>query len=219
MSVYVYTTVKDYKAAKKALDKMKKAPATAVQRSLSDVRKRAPGWVASEIVNVYGVSKSEITGGKIGTTKVSGISIDKITIKYRGRRLTPVHFHMSPAAPKSGAYTLKSTIIKGNRATLGKVKKLTKKQKKNIGRNFHHEGTRNSPQSPWMLQTTGAKSADGVPYIPFQRRKQPGKPQYAMRTLSLPQMVSGERTNKNITEALQTNLDKRVSNHMKQLWK
>lgn len=219
MSVYAYTTVKDYKAAKKALKKMKKVPATAVQRSLSDVRKRAPGWVANEIVNVYGVSKSEVTGEKIGTTKVSGVSIDKITIKYRGRRLTPVHFHMSPTAPKSGAYTLKASIIKGNRKTLSKIKKLTKKQRKNIGRNFRHEGTRNSPRSPWMLQTTGAKSADGVPYIPFQRRKQPGKPQYAMRTLSLPQMVSSERTNENIVNALQTNLDKRVSNHMKQLWK
>lgn len=222
MSVYIRSTVKDYKATKKALEKMKKAPATAVQRSLSDVRKRAPGWVASEIINVYNIKKSEVTGGKIGTTKIGGTSIDKITIKYRGRRLTPVHFGMYPTEAKkikSGVYTMKATFIKGNRKTLSKVKKPTKKQWENIGRNFHHAGTQNSPRSPWMMKSTGAKSADKVQFIPFQRRSQPGKPQVAMRTLSLPQMVSSERTNENITSALQAGLDERFAHHMGRMWK
>lgn len=220
MSVYAYTKVKDYKTVKKALDKMQKVPETAIKRTLSDVRKRAPVWIANEITQVYGISKSELASKKIGSVKVGGVSVDKITIKYRGRRLTPVHFRMNPTAPKvGGGYTLKASILKGHRATIGKVKKLTKKQRKNISRNFRKEGTRNSSCSPYMLQTTGAKSADSVQYIPFQRRAQPGKPAFALRTVSLPQMVSSERTNDRIYSALTEKLDKRISNHMKLLEK
>lgn len=220
MSVYVYTTVKDYKATKKALEKMKKAPATAVQRSLSDVRKRAPGWIAKEITQIYGVPKSEITGGKIGKTKVGGTSIDKITIKYRGRRLSVRHFGITPKAPtKSGRYALKTSIIKDKQVILGKVKKLTKKQRANVGRNFHRQGTKQSDHSPIMWMYTGAKSADKVQSIPFQRKSQRRTDLKAITTVALPQMVGGWRTEPNITAALQQNLDKRIENHMKHLWK
>lgn len=220
MSVYIRSTVKDYKATKKALEKMKKAPQKAVKSALNEVHRYGPGWVAKEIVKVYGIDKSEVTGGKIGTTKVGGVSIDKITFKYRGRRLTPVHFGMKPKKPtKSGKYTLSASVIKGSRKTLSQNKALTKPQRRNIGRNFHHAGTRNSPSSPWMLRSTGAKSADKTQYIPFQRRSQPGKPQVAMRTVSLPQMVSSERTNENITNMLQTKLDNRFAHYMGRMWK
>ena len=70
-----------------------------------------------------------------------------------------------------------------------------------------------------MLRSTGAKSADKTQYIPFQRRSQPGKPQVAMRTVSLPQMVSSERTNENITNMLQTKLDNRFAHYMGRMWK
>ena len=68
--------------------------------------------------------------------------------------------------------------------------KLTKKQRAALGKNFTRSGTQNSPKSPWMLQHTGNTKAEGIDYIPFQRRKQPGKFDEVMRTVSLPQMVT-----------------------------
>lgn len=78
------------------------------------------------------------------TIKVAGVSVDGATLEYKGRTLTPVHFKMSPKKrpdaqqknpiripglligsgspvamvrpPK--AYTVKATIIKGQRASL-----------------------------------------------------------------------------------------------------
>lgn len=78
------------------------------------------------------------------TIKVAGITVDGATLEYKGRTLTPVHFKMSPKkrpeaqqnktlripgqAISSGSpvamirppkkYTVKATIIKGNRASL-----------------------------------------------------------------------------------------------------
>lgn len=184
--------IKGYKDLVKQLEGLKSAPQKVIESTLSDVKARGPGWIASGITDRYGIKKTDITGGKVGKLKIQYKGSMALRLKYSGRRLTPARFSMSPKSPKPnrGSYTLKATILKGNRKTIGKVKKLTKKQLTNIGRNFQHQGTRNSPQSPWMLQTTGNKKEGGIDYIPFQRRKQPGEFKDVMRTVSLPQMVT-----------------------------
>lgn len=182
----------NYKELKTDLKKLTQtAPKTVIEKTLNDVKIRGPVWIAAGVSDHYNVKKAEITGGKIGKVKIKGGSIETLMLQYTGRRLTPTHFGMSPQAPKDGAgsYTSKATIIKGQKKTLGKVKKLTKKQRANIGRNFTKQGQRNSPQSPWMLHSTGAKSADKVQYIPFQRREQPGKLDHVFKSVSLPQMI------------------------------
>ena len=202
--------IKNYSAIKKRLEDMKKAPSQVIKNVTSDAAKRIPGWVATEVTKTYGVKKSEITGQKIGKVRAVGKGIKDLKIIYTGRLLTPTHFSMSPKAPKSGGgYTLKASILKGQRKTLGNVKKLTKKQRASLQR-----GMRNSPQSPWMLQHTGAKDDEKTQFIPFQRREQPGKMKYVMKTISLPQMVSSERTHGNIQQAINEGLGKRLDHHM-----
>lgn len=201
--------VKNYKALRKQIEDMKKAPRKVLTAVTADAKKRVPGWVATEVSKVYGVKKGEITGKKIGTVQTKGNSIEEVKIIYKGRLLTPARFGMTPKAPGKNAYTLKAQIIRGQKKTLGKVKKMTKKQRASL-----QKGSRNSPQSPWMLQRTGANSDDKIQYIPFQRREQPGKMKYVMKTLSLPQMVSSERTEKGIQTAINDGLGKRLDHHM-----
>jgi hypothetical protein len=216
------TSVKDYQKLQRELDAIKGKSETALRRIVSDARERVPGWVATEVTKVYNIGSDEIKPGggagvkkSAGTIKVQGDTIDTIQIVYRGRLLTPAHFGMKPEAPTGGAYTLKAKILKsGGAKTLSKVKKLTKKQRKNIGRNFTRQGTRNSPQSPYMLQ-----SNKGGGYIPFQRREQPGKMDHVMRTISIPQMVSSKRTKDNIDNAIAEKLGKRIEHHLKPLAK
>lgn len=202
--------IKNYKALRKQIKDMKKAPRQVLKSLTADAKKRAPGWVATEVSKVYGVKKSEITGKKIGSVKVQGGNIDQVQIVYKGRVLTPTHFSMSPKAPKPnrGSYTLKASIIKGERTTLGKVKKLTKKQRAALAKNFTRSGTQKSDHSPVMLMPTGST------YIPFQRRSTNRKDVQAVKTVSLPQMVSSERTEKGIQTAISDGLGKRLNHHM-----
>ena len=213
----------------KELQDINKKAEMVCQRTVSDVATRAPGWIAQGAADRYAIKKNSITGQKVGNVDVKTTATNggayhgfRATITYTGRRLTPARFTMKPAAPPPGraGYTLKAEIRKGQSKQLGKVKKLTRKQWYNIGRNFTHQGTRNSPVSPWMLQPTGNKRADGIPYIPFQRVKQPGNMTEVMRTISLPQMVTQGKNgpmHPEVEKHVMEGLEKRLENHLKLL--
>ena len=126
---------------------------------------------------------------------------------------------MPPKAPREGAYTLKAEIIKGEKKVLGKVKKLTKKQRAQLAKNFRREGTRTSDHSPIMLMHTGNQRVDGTSYIPFQRKSTDRKDVKAVKGPSVPQMIDSERTAPNITKAINENLGKRLDHHLKLLEK
>lgn len=203
--------IKNYKALQKQLEDMKKAPRQVLKALTSDAKKRVPGWVATEVSKVYGVKKSEITGKKVGTVQTKGESFDQVKVIYKGRVLTPTHFSMNPKTPKPnrGPYTLKATVIKGERTTMGKVKKLTKKQLAAMGKNFTRSGTQKSDHSPIMLMR-----ANGGHYLPFQRKSTNRKDIEAIKTVSLPQMVSSKRTEQGIQTAINDGLGKRLDHHM-----
>lgn len=201
-------------ALQKYLEKDKKNAEKVFKSLMGDIRKRAPGWIAVEIANVYGVKKAEVSNGALGTVKVKGTKPTDAVIVFAGRVLTPTHFGMTPKAPGANAYTLKASIVKGQKKTLGKVKKLSKKQRANIGKNFTRQGTRSSSKSPVMLMHTGNKQEGGTNYIPFQRKSQNRKDIKAIKTLSLPQMVSSERTSKSISSTLDENISKRLEHYM-----
>ena len=201
------------------IEKLKSKSETVLKRLTSDAKNRVPGWVATEVAKTYNIKKSEITPDKTGTGKkmagsvrVQGDTVSSLQIVYRGRVLTPVHFGMTPKAPKE-SYTLKAEIIKGNKVTLGQKKKLTKKQRQNIGKNFRRQGTRNSQRSPIMLMPTGSS------YVPFQRKSTDRKDIEVIRTLSMPQMITSDRTRDNINQAINDGLEKRLIQHMKLLEK
>lgn len=209
-AVSVRCEIRNYKALLKQLDDQKKAPQKVLKALSSDARKRVPGWVSTEITKTYGIKKSDISGNKVGDVKVQGDIVKNMKVVYTGRPLTHTHFSMSPKVPKQGgSYTLKATVIKGQRTTLGKVKKLTKAQRAALAKNFTRSGTQRSDHSPIMLMR-----ANGGQYLPFQRKSKDRKDIEAIKTVSLPQMVSSERTAENIHAAINDGLGKRLDHHM-----
>lgn len=220
MSRSIIVEIQRFEAVQRRMTQMHRDAESALQRILSDAKERVPGWVNQEILKVYGVDKGELTGGKLGSVRISGNTVHSLKFIYKGRRLTPVHFNMKEDAPTGGAYTIKATIIKGQRKKIGGVKKLSKKQRKNIGRNYTHQGTRNSPTSPNMLLSTRAAHG-GVPFIPFQRNRQVTRGQSNVwdkfTTVSLPQMATGERTAPGIQRAIDEKLGKRVTHHLRRV--
>lgn len=210
-----------YRQTIKALEALQGQSERVIKRLMADARTRVPGWVASEVTQVYNIKKSEITPAKVGQFKksagsisVRGETIDGLEIVYRGRVLTPTHFGMTPKAPRD-SYTLKAEIIKGRKTVLGQKKKLTKKQRKALGKNFRRQGTRSSDHSPIMLMPTGAGNADKTQYIPFQRKSTRRSDIEAIKTVSLPQMVSSDRTSEAINAAINEGMQKRLAQHMK----
>lgn len=203
---------KNAKKQLKALKAMKGKSEKVLQRLVSDAKTRVPGWVATEVAKVYGIKKSEITQAKVGRVGARGDTVESLEIVYKGRTLTPTHFSMTPKVPRE-SYTLKAGIFKGKKTVLGKKKKLTKKQRAALAKNFRREGTKTSDHSPIMLMPTGGT------YIPFQRKSKNRSDVEAIKTLSLPQMVSSERTQEGINRAISEGLEKRLAQHMKILEK
>lgn len=213
--------VTNYKQTIRALESLQGKSERVMKRLISDARSRVPGWIATEVTQVYNIKKSEITqtktgraGRTAGSIRVQGEQIEGLAIIYRGRPLTPTHFGLTPKSPRD-TYTLKAEILKGQKVVLGKKKKLTKKQRAALGKNFRRQGTRNSDHSPIMLMPTGARSAEGTQYIPFQRKSTDRKDIEAIKTISLPQMVSSDRTSEAINRAINEGLQKRMAQHMK----
>ena len=220
--------IKNYKKVKKEIRKLQKAPEIVSKRIVSDFKSRAPGWIAKEVAAVYNIKQNEVKpsggggGGKsIGNIGVKGNTITTAKLVYHGRLLTLTHFGMKPTEPPNTrkAYTIKVKIKRGKGKTVGKNKRLTKKQKKNIGKNFRKQGKQNSAASPIMLLHTGNRQEGGTSYIPFQRMSQRRSDLEVRKTISMPQMVSSKRVEKKIDDVLSKNIGKRLGQHMSRYMK
>ena len=182
----------------------------AISSTVKDVKARAPGWIAQEVTAVYNIKKGEITpssGGKpkkmAGSVSVSGETIEELTIAYSGRLLTPVHFGMTPkTAPPGKSYTLRMQVVKG--------------QKKVIGRylNTRTPGGPYSERSHNILMGTGNTKAGGVSAIPFQRMSRTRTDIKKFTTISVPSMITSERTNEKILKRLQDETAKRLQHNL-----
>ena len=184
----------------------------AISSTVKDVKARAPGWIAQEVTAVYNIKKGEITpsgknSGKpkkmAGNVSVSGETIEELTITYSGRLLTPVHFGMTPkTAPPGKSYTLRMQVVKG--------------QKKVIGRylNTRTPGGPYSERSHNILMGTGNTKAGGVSAIPFQRMSRTRTDIKKFTTISVPSMITSERTNEKIMTRLQEETAKRLQHNL-----
>lgn len=182
----------------------------AISNTIKDVKARAPGWIAQEVTAVYNIKKSEITpsgSGKpkkmAGSIQITGETIEELAITYKGRLLTPVHFGMTPkTAPPGKSYTLRMQVVKG--------------QKKVIGRylNTRTPGGPYSERSHNILMGTGNTKAGGVSAIPFQRMSRTRTDIKKLTTISVPSMITSERTNEKILKRLQDETAKRLQHNL-----
>ena len=138
-----------------------------------------------------------------GSVSVSGETIEELTITYFGRLLTPVHFGMTPkTAPPGKSYTLRMQVVKG--------------QKKVIGRylNTRTPGGPYSERSHNILMGTGNTKTGGVSAIPFQRMSRTRTDIKKFTTISVPSMITSERTNEKIMTRLQEETAKRLQHNL-----
>lgn len=169
----------------------------AVQRTINDVKSRAPAQVTKAVTAVYGIKSSEVTaagkaakgGAKtIGSIKVKGITVDSVQITYKGRVLTPSHFSMTPKTRPQGGkkYTVKAAIFKGQKKALGTSVFL-------------------------------APTAAGGTEIPFKRETVKRLPIEAIRTVSIPQMITNEKVSADIQKRIDELLSTRLQHNAERL--
>lgn len=86
-----------------------------------------------------------------------------------------------------------------------------------VGRykNTRTKGGPYSQRSHWILMGTGNTKADGTSWIPFQRMSKTRTDIQKMTTISVPQMITSDRTNEAIMLRLNTETAKRLDHHMK----
>ena len=201
-----------------ALRRLRKAGPNATRqmnRLIVDLKKRVPGWVSSGIMQEYNIKKKSIEGKS--KLRITGSGLQDLEFKYTGERLTPASFGMTPKSPPPArGYTIRATIKKGQKKQISQVKKLNKRQRARLAKNFTRSGARTSKQSPWMLQRTGADRVDGATYIPFQRTNYGGSTSggpmsTVLKTIAVPQMIRDGKGNlkPGVAEKFNEGLEKR----------
>lgn len=225
----------------------------AITSTVKDVKARAPGWIAQEVTAVYNIKKSEIVpsgNGRpkrmAGSIRITGETIEKLAITYKGRLLTPVHFGMTPKAPPNGkSYTLKVQVLKGQKKVIGRYKNTRtpggpfsqrshnilmgtgngqeggtnwnpfRRMSKTRTGNSQKGGTNWIPFQRMSKTRTGNGQEGGTNWIPFQRMSKTRTDIKKVTTISVPQMITSERTNEAIMLRLNTETAKRLDHHMK----
>jgi len=223
----IRTDPKELKRVIIDIEGFKTASRSVVSKTVNDLAKRAPAWVAKSVTELYNIKKSEIAPTEmqkskgamrklIGYVKLQGHGepVASVMLTYRSRLLTPVHFNMTPKTPPRGkSYTLKAEFFKGKKEVISRVK-ANKEQ--DFAANLRKQGKHTSAQSPIMLMGTGTKSQDKVPYIPFQRTSTERNDVEVFKTLSLSQMVTNPTVSEAIKKTIETNASARLAHYMKQ---
>lgn len=195
-------TLKGYAKLTKELHAINKDSENVVKKTTSDFKSRAPAWVAAAVSATYGIKKAEINKAKtsakaVGKIKVSGVMVDNVQLTFSGRVLTPTHFNMKPKArPKATKDENGKTVRKAKKYTV--TAEIIKGQRKALGSNV-------------FLGTN-----KGTGDIPFQRTGQGRTPIEAIKTLSIPQMITNETVAAQIQKNIDENLTKRLQHHLDQ---
>lgn len=174
------------------INSMRRDSAKVINRTIGDFRTRGPGWVSQEVVKEYNIKKKEINSSKKGVTnagkiRVGGVSLDNLEIHYQGRLLTPTHFSMKPTVrPADGrAYTVTAQIKKG-------------------------EGRKALSHKAFLAKS----GREGTVQIPFQRVGDARLPIKAIKTVSIPQMITNETVSENIHKRISEELGKRLEHNL-----
>ena len=154
----------------------------------------------------YNIKKNELTCKKgfsktsAGVIKASGSELMNFTLTYEGRRLTPLHFGMTPKVrPDKKKYKVSAKIKKGKKTV------------------FTPEN-----ETGGVFLAPAKKGSSTI--LPWERHSEDRYDISPIKTMSLPQMVgpnpeTGEGGNpivmNQISESLTELLDKRFNYHMK----
>lgn len=192
--------LKGYKKLIKQMKALDKKGQIALQKTVSDMKKRMPGPIATQVGKFYSIDKAEINpnsskaipGKEAAKIKIKGKKVAELALVYEGRVLTPYGhgFNLKPTQP--------NPEVKRQRITF-KVKKKNQVLKGKHGTVF--------------LAPT---KKGGNTYIPFQRIPSTGAIE-VIRTVAVPEMIDNPQVNEVIHARIDEIMAKRLQNNFKGL--
>lgn len=204
----------------------------AVKYTISDIKSRAPGWIASEAASVYNIKKSDINPSSTeeSTSKkpasyvsICGDTIETVSIVYVGRTLTPIHFSMSPRVPgrqkMKGRRAVPGEGINFSRAWRGAPVGLVPIYKRYAISMAVFKGSRwkirgkKDMSTPFLAPVEEGSSK----YIVYQRTGKKRTEMYSVRTLSVPQMLGNSTVQEKIDKRITESVEKRLQHHLDRL--
>lgn len=201
-----YVDIEDVKKKLDMYTKTMEQSPKVFERTLKDMKSRAPGKVADAVRTVYNIKKNEITPvktkqevKKAGKIYVKGESIATLALFYEGRKLTPLHFGMTPKErPAKKKYKVKA-----------KIKKEKKVFTQKNGGVFLAPVSKSLTVIPWKRLSSDRNDIEPI------------------KTLSLPQMIGQykdgkwqgnqevrEKIDKDIGELFNTRFNYHLSKHL-----
>lgn len=209
----------ELKNADKVVKELKNAakPLAPVLRStINDFKSRGAGWAAGEISKHYRIKKKDITEAVVskkpaGKFIIAGEKVDDIVIIFAGRTLTPVHFAMTPK--KEPARKKKKQVINvGKHKGQDKYITVSKMPKSYDVSAEIVKGNRKTFKDNNLIFLAPAKKNSTI--IPWKVDRDSGEIE-PIKTISIPQMVTSERTKEDIQEAISENLNKRFDHYLR----
>lgn len=203
------------KEVKAQLDKLEDRCNKAIRSTLSDFKKRGPGWISKEVKAKYNIKGNISKTSSIGKVRTLYVG-ESIEIKYSGHTLTPIYFGITPKSPQrkpmkktykipGAGINTASDVVTMQRIKKSNVYVTIKDRKKQL-----LQGKYNTPV--FFIKSKTGKN------LPFQRKGSNPKPIVAIRTVSLPQMVGNEEVKVQIQSTIERELGKRVEHNLMRYW-
>lgn len=211
-------TMKDGAKLALRIQKIKDGSETAIRRTVSDFKSRAPGWISKGVRQFYGVDTAAIKEAgprvKSGATHVhiSGAQIDAASLEYKGGMLTTTHFSQSPKGANPKGFKKGLQRIPGQYTSSGSPVVFSKVPKEYKIKVRILKGSAGVLPPGTFIATHGAT-------LPFQRTSEARKPILPVKTISVPQMVSSDRAKETVNNLINENLEKRFEHHVQQALK
>lgn len=202
----------------KRLRKLENGGKVAIQKTVSDFATRAPAWVSKGIREHYGVDTAAINEATSkprrgqSSIKVAGVTVDSVSLEYKGRSLTLQHFKMSPKQRPPGQQN-KYIRIPGGGIGTGSPVAMMKPPKKYTVKATIIKGQRSN-----LPAGTFITAGNGGSVLPFQRMGEGRGPLKVVRTLSVPQMIEG-RAKGTIEQTINEKLNQRFEHYINQAMK
>lgn len=173
----------------KGLDLTSKAVVKAVNNTVKDFKSRGPGWISKEVRSNYTIKPAEVKSSFKGSSTVNkimicGVSVDNVELIYRGKPLTPIHFQMTP-----------------------KARPTNPRRKYNINVTIY-KGRKKQIHDAFL-----GDNGHGTD-IPWQRITDTRLPIKSVKTVSVPQMITGETSADNVSIRINKELIKRLNHHI-----
>jgi len=184
----VKTAVKDIGNVLQEVKKIKNGSVNVLERTTKDFKSRAPAWVSKAVKETYNIKPARVKEAYKHAKRKGSIKVKGYLVANQ-----QLHYEGRLLTPVNFGMTPKRRPNKKYTVTA----EIIKGNKKALGRN--------------VFLGSNKYGID----IPFQRKGKARTPLEAIRTLSIPQMITNEKVSKDIQKQISEGLEKRFDNHMK----